>query len=373
MPARHRPAIYEGYIPGMEIAIIGLPQSGKSTVFGALTAGHAASTGPMRVGVVKVIDERLAVLNEMYHPKKVVQAEIKFWDLPPTERDSNNQLLSGRQRNLLQGADALLLVVRAFEDPALLHPLGAVDPARDLQAMLGELILADMETLERAEARLSDGLKKAKPADRSALTPQFETAQKVRAAIEAGTPLRRQALTPSEMAALADFQLLTSKPVIAAFNTGEAGPEVELAGLGLDSALTAGLGEVALCAKLEEDLALMDADEAQEFREALGLDEPAIERVKRVCYDTVGLVSFLTVGEDEVRAWPVPAGIAAQEAAGTIHSDFTRGFIRAEVIAYGDLVRCGSISQGRKEGVLRSEGKTYPVKDGDVINFLINT
>ena len=136
--------------------------------------------------------------------------------------------------------------------------------------------------------------------------------------------------------------------------------------------MSGGLGEVGLCAKLEEDLALMEPDEAEEFREAMGLEEPAVERVKQVCYNTVGLVSFLTVGEDEVRAWPVPTGIVAQMAAGTIHTDFTRGFIRAEVIAYDDLVRCGSVAQGRKEGVLRSEGKTYEVKDGDVINFLIN-
>lgn len=357
----------------MDIAVIGLPQCGKSTVFNALTGGHAASTGPMQVGVVKVVDARLSVLDQMYHPKKVVQAEIKFWDLPPADRESSSRGLGGRQRNTLQGADALLLVVRAFEDPAFPHALGSVDPGRDLNSMLGELTLADMESLERAEARLSDGLKKAKPADRPALVPQLETVQKVRTALEAGTPLRNQPITPSEASNLADFQLLTSKPVVVAFNTGESEPAPSLSSPDLDPGFASGLGEVALCAKLEEDLALMSEDEAAEFREALGLDEPAIELVKRVCYDTVGLVSFLTVGEDEVRAWPVPNGIPAQDAAGTIHSDFSRGFIRAEVIHYDDLVRCGSIPQGRKEGVLRSEGKTYGVKDGDVINFLINT
>jgi ribosome-binding ATPase YchF (GTP1/OBG family) len=223
---------------------------------------------------------------------------------------------------------------------------------------------------------LADGLKKAKPAERPAMVPQLETVRKVKTAIESGTPIRQQTLTHSEAAALSDFQLLTSKPVMVAFNTGETGPTPTLeslgASLGLEPEVAAGLGEVALSAKLEEDLALMTEEEASEFREALGLDEPAIERVKSVCYATVGLVSFLTVGEDEVRAWPVPGGILAQDAAGTIHSDFSKGFIRAEVIRYEDLVRCGSVAQGRKEGVLRSEGKTYPVKDGDVINFLIN-
>jgi len=364
----------------MDIAIIGLPQSGKSTVFNALTAGHSTSTGvgsggSMQVGVVKVIDPRLAVLDGMYHPKKVIHAEIKFWDLPPVDREavSANQLLSGRQRNILQAADALLVVVRAFEDPALLHPMGGVDPGRDAKAMLEELVLADMEALERAQGRLSDGVKKAKPAERSALVPQLDTVQKVQAGLEQGIPMKSQTLTPSETAALADFQLLTSKPVVIVFNTGESERAPTLEGLGFSNELSGGLGEVGLCAKLEEDLAMMEPGEADEFREAMALDEPAVERVKQVCYDTVGLVSFLTVGEDEVRAWPVPGGIVAQMAAGTIHTDFTRGFIRAEVIPYDDLVRCGSLAQGRKEGVLRSEGKTYQVKDGDVINFLINT
>ena len=363
----------------MDIAVIGLPQSGKSTVFNALTAGHSTSTGaggagPMQVGVVKVIDPRLAVLDGMYHPKKVIHPEIKYWDLPPIDREtaSANQVLSSRQRNILQAADALLLVVRAFEDPALIHPMGEVDPGRDVKVLLEELALADLEALERAEARLSDGLKKAKPAERPAMIPLLETVQKVKTSLEEGIPMKSQTLTGSETAALVDFQLLTAKPVMIAFNTGESDPTPTLDGLGISAEVAGGLGEVGLCAKLEEDLATMEAEEANEFREAMGLDEPAVDRVKQVCYSTVGLVSFLTVGEDEVRAWPVPDGIVAQMAAGTIHTDFTRGFIRAEVIPYDDLVRCGSLAQGRKEGVLRSEGKTYEVKDGDVINFLIN-
>ena len=364
----------------MDIAVIGLPQSGKSSVFNALTARHSTATGAggagqIQVGVVKVIDPRLAVLDGMYHPKKVIHAEIKFWDLPPIDRESAsaNQVLSGRQRNILQASDALLLVVRVFEDPALLHPLGGVDPGRDVKVLLEELALADLEALERAETRLGDGLKKAKPAERPAMIPQLATVQKVKANLEEGIPMKSQALTPSEITALADFQLLTAKPVVIAFNTGELDPTPSLSGVGVPDEVAGGLGEVGLCAKLEEDLATMETDEAEGFREVMGLEEPAVERVKQVCYDTVGLVSFLTVGEDEVRAWPVPAGIFAQMAAGTIHTDFTRGFIRAEVITYDDLVRCGSLAQGRKEGVLRSEGKTYEVKDGDVINFLINT
>ena len=356
----------------MDLAIIGLPLSGKTTTFNALTAGHGAATGgnsgPLQVGVVKVVDQRLTVLEQMYRPRKVVHAEIKFWDLPPADRANRNQGLAGRHRNILQGAGALLLVVRCFEDDLQ----GAPELSRDLAAMLNELALADMETLERVEARLSDSLKKAKPAERPALVPQADAIRKVRERLEAGIRVLQQDLTQSERSVIVDYQLLTDKPIIVAFNTGEDLLCPSLEELRLPKEMTDGLGLVYLCARLEEDLALMGEAEAEEFRDALGLSESAIDRVKQVCYDTVGLVSFLTVGEDEVRAWPVPDGMSALNAAGAIHSDFTRGFIRAEVIHYDDLVRCGSVAQGRKEGVLRSEGKTYPVKDGDVINFLIN-
>ena len=361
----------------MDIAIVGLPRSGKSTVFNALTAGHFATTsaggaGAVNVGVVKVADSRLATLREMYNPRKVVPAEIKFWDLPAGEWDSPKQVLGGRQRNLLQAADAILLIVRSFDDPAVTHPLGALDPERDLRSLLEELSLADLESLDRADERLAGNFNKAKPAERPQLANQLEAIRKMKSAIESGVPARDQQLAASEAAALSDFQLLTGKPVVVAFNTGESGPAPTLAALSLPSATVAGLEEVALPARLEEDLTLMTDEEAAEFREAFGLEEPAIERVKRACYDAAGLISFLTVGEDEVRAWPVPQGIPAQDAAGAIHSDFYRGFIRAEVIPYNDLTRCGSIAQGRKEGVLRSEGKTYMVQDGDVINFLVN-
>ena len=357
----------------MDIAIIGLPQSGKTTTFNVLTAGHGAATGggsagPVQVGVVKVIDQRLSVLGDMYHPRKVVYAEIKYWDLPPADRANRNQGLAGRHRNILQGADALLLVVRAFDDDLQ----GAAQPAGDLAGMLSELALADLETLERVEARLSDSLKKSKPTERPALIPQAEAVRKCREMLESGIRVRQQELSPSERTAIVDYQLLTDKPIIVAFNTDESGEAPNIGSLGLPSELTDGLGAVELCARLEEDLALMTEDEADEFRDALGLSESAVDRVKQVCYETVGLVSFLTVGEDEVRAWPVRDGIPALDAAGTIHTDFVRGFIRAEVIHYDDLVRCGSVAQGRKEGVLRSEGKAYTVKDGDVINFLIN-
>ncbi len=363
----------------MNIAIIGLPQSGKTTVFNALTCGNADTSGAsgsateMHLGVVKVPDPRLDTLAGMYNPRKVVPAEIKYWDLPGPEALAKSQGIGGKYRNILQGADAFLVVVRAFNNPAAPHPLGTIDPARDLETMLGELTFADLEVMERAAERLEDGIKKSKPAERPALTRQSETAQKVKQELEAGIPLRRQQLTDSEAAFIANYQLLTGKSIIVAFNTdegAESGPSLDELNLDLPEAAT--LGQVCLSARLEAELVLMPEEEAAEFRADLGLAESALSRVIRSSYRTLGLVSFLTVGPDEVRAWSIPDGLPAQEAAGTIHSDFHRGFIRAEVIPYADLQRCGSISRGRKEGTLRSEGKTYPVKDGDVINFLVN-
>ena len=375
----------------MEIAIIGLPQSGKTTLFNALTGGHAEATGAggagaqMHVGVVKVDDPRLEVLARMYNPKKVVYPEIKYWDLPAFEPSARSQAssgpssgsfnLEGQSRNILQGADAFLVAVRDFNDQAVVHPSGSVDPGRDLRSVLEDLTLADLVVLERVLERLDGGVMKAPTAERPAMQRKLEIVKKVKQAIEDGVPLRRQQLTASESVLLAEYQLLTGKPVIAAFNADEsrdAGENISLEALGLEPADAGTVGSVCLCAKLEADLALMSVEEAGEFRRELGLVESAMAKVVRVTYDTVGLVSFLTVGEDEVRAWSIPSGLPAQEAAGTIHTDFSRGFIRAEVIPYDDLVRCGSIAQGRKEGVLRSEGKTYGVRDGDVINFLIN-
>ena len=361
----------------MDLALIGLPQSGKTTLFNALTAGHgaAATGGPgrsTRVGVVKVPDPRALVLAEMYFPRKIVYPEIRYWDWAGQDEGGNAFDIGGRVRNTLQAADAFLLVVRAFSNPSVHHPYGSVDPGRDLRAVLGELMLADMEVLERAVERQQDGFKKSKPVERPQLERQLEATIKVKEGVEAGEPLRCQTLTESEAALVRDYQLLTAKPVIVAFNGDESALPTRLEQLGLYPEEIKGLGEVSVCAGVEADLAEMDTEEEEEFRREMGLGEPATSQVIRTCYDTLGLVSFLTVGDDEVRAWSIPEGLPAQQAAATIHTDFYRGFVRAEVIPYNDLVRCGGIPQGRKEGVVRSEGKTYPVQDGDVINFLVN-
>ena len=365
----------------MDIAIIGLPQSGKTTLFQALTQGKsdasggaAGSAGEMRIGVVKVPDPRLDYLAGIYRPRKVVPAEIRYTDLPGPEGMARSAGIGGRYRNILQSATAFLVVARAFASDNVPHPAGQVDPARDLETMLTELAFADLEVLERASTRLSDQLNKTKPADRPAVARHKEAVEKARAGLESGIPARLQQFTDSERAVLVNYQLLTGKNVIAVFNTGEDDAGLSLADLPLDAALTQGIGEVSISARIEAELALMDAAEAAEFRADLELGAPATDRVIRASYDTLGLVSFLTVGADEVRAWSVPGGLPAVDAAGVIHTDFTRGFIRAEVIAYDDFRAAGgSMAQGRKEGRLRAEGKTYPVRDGDIINFLINT
>ena len=358
----------------MDVAIIGLPLSGKTTIFNALTSGHSDTTGAgeMHVGVVKVADRRVDVLAEMYQRKKVVHAEVMYRDLPGSQSPTHSQGIGGKHRNVLQGADAFLLVIRNFTDPAVPHPLGSTDPERDLASMLGELALADLEVLERAEERLDDGIKKSKPAERPALVSQLETVKKVKQALDDGIPLRQQELTVSQMGMISDYQLLTSKPIILVGNTDESAADAPLEQDGDGGPVSAGLGRVSFCGKLEADLAMMPEEEAEEFRSELGLAKSAVYRIVHASYEALGLVSFLTVGDEEVRAWSVPVGMAAQQAAGVIHTDFQRGFIRAEVIPFEDLVRCGSIAQGRKEGVLRSEGKTYGIQDGDVINFLIN-
>ena len=365
------------YNRNMDLALIGLPRSGKTTLFNALTAGHgAASTGgpggATRVGVVKVPDPRVGILAEIYNPRKNVYPEIRFFDWAGPEGSSNSFDIGGRIRNALQAVDAFLVVVRTFSNPSVHHPVGEVDPGRDLQAVLGELMLTDLEVLERAVQRQEDGVKKAKPAERPLLERQMDAMVKVKQGMEGDVPVRGQVLSDSEAELVRAYQLLTSKPVIVAFNGDEDLVETCLERLKLDPAAVSGLGEVNLCGRLEEDLASMSEEEQLEFREELGVGEAATSQVIRTCYETLGLVSFLTIGDDEVRAWSIPSGLPAQAAAGTIHSDFQRGFVRAEVIPYDDLVRCGSITQGRKEGVVRAEGKTYLVKDGDVINFLVN-
>ena len=341
----------------MKIGLVGYPGSGKSTVFGALT-GRAVDTGfgaKENLGVVKVHDPRVDALAKLFSPKKTTYAEITFSDLPGGHGDT----LDRKALVAMKSVDALCQVLRAFPD-------AAGEPGKPLQELEGlatETILADLEVLEGRIARVRK--------DRS--NPrELELLLRVQAALEAETPVRRLEVTDEERRMLSGFQLLTQKPLLLVLNVAEdavaapAPPEI------VRAAQERGLGLVVLSAKVEMDIALMDPADQLEFCESLGLAEPASRRFVRAAFELQGLISMLTAGPDECRAWPVPRGTPAPKAAGKIHSDIERGFIRAEVVRWEDLVALGSEARCREQGKLRVEGRDYVVQDGDVVHFRFN-
>lgn len=359
----------------MEIGIIGLPRSGKTAAFTALTGvSPSPGSGKANLGVARVPDARLDRLAEMFAPKRVVYAEVSYVDFPGLPEGAQRRGIEGEQLNRLQNVDALLNVARAFDNPAVAHPEGGVDPFRDIEAMELELAFSDLAILERRAARLESDAKSDKPQIREAARRERQWLDGVKEALEAGEPLRAQETTDEQERWMANFQFLTAKPVLHALNIDEgrlgeaANLEAELAAR-VDGPHSAGF---VLAAGLEADLAVMNPGDEAEFRASLGAGESGLARGIRCSYDLLGLVSFLTVGDDEVRAWPVPANTPAVRAAGKIHSDLERGFIRAEVVRYDDLVDAGSMAEARRRGVLRTEGKTYPVQDGDVMHVLFS-
>ncbi len=359
----------------MEIALIGLSGSGKTTLFDALTGASRkgepspGSVGQGRVGVTKIPDARLDALAAIFSPKKVTPAEITYWDTPSTVTGGG---IEGRVLNLLQQADAFIHVVRAFDNPAAPHPSGSVDPMRDVKAMASELALADMVILEGRLQRVADGMKGARGRDRDLLLREQTLLHRVQQALEEGRPIAYQSLTGEESNLLSNYNLLTAKPTLAAYNIGEEGlpggegflpASRERAGQG-------GLKEVVLCGKLEWELAQLPPEGQQEFREALGVTEPGVDLLIKESLSLLRMVAFFTFVSEEARGWTVPQDAPAPAAAGKIHSDMERGFIRAEVVSFDDMVACGSIAEARRRGALRSEGKGYRVQDGDVITFL---
>jgi len=363
---------------GMEIAILGLPQSGKTTVFNALTRGAAESpskgapVGAIQIGVVKVPDPRLEALGGLFRPQKVVPAEITYWDLPPVREEAVAKGISGVYLNQLQKADGLMVVVRAFQDPSVPHLEGSVDPHRDAETMLMELAFSDLAILERRLERLRLNLKGAKASEREAIQREEAFMQGVRQALERGVPIREQPVRGEPL--LANYQFLTAKPLLLLFNVGEEAladlPNLE--GELCQRYQRPGVGVAALCAKLEAELSQLSPEEEQEFRQSLGLKGGHLERVVRLSLELLEQVCFFTGGPKEVRAWTITRGTPAVKAAGRIHSDMERGFIRAEVVTYSDLMAAGSMAEARRRGVLRMEGKGYQVQDGDVITFLFN-
>jgi hypothetical protein len=365
----------------VEIGIVGLPKCGKTTVFNALSKGYAdinpsaASATKPNLGVAKVEDSRLKPLVEMFNPQRMVPAEVKYIDFPKApEGLTKSQGIAGEFLNLLQRTDALLHVVRTFLDPSVSHVEGWVDPYRDLAAMDLELAFADLAILERRVERLEGEIKGAKASERDAKLREHATLDRLKGELEHQVPIREQQLSAEEGKLLESFQFLTAKPILIVWNTGEEdltqSSELE-AKLKLQYSRP-GMEVVVLCGKLEMDLAEMEDEEAEEFRSDMELQESGLHRAIRTSYELLDLVSFFTVGSDEVRAWTIDRDIPALKAAGKIHTDIERGFIRAEIISYDHLIQCGGLAEGKKKGLLRLEGKTYKVQDGDVINFLFN-
>ncbi len=366
----------------MQIAIVGLAGCGKTTVFNTLTRGHAETGGygglQLNVGVVKVPDPRLDKLAQVFKPKKIVHADVTYIDLPAppasTEFHVGTEELPAEHLARLRDSDALLHVVRAWDDPARPHPAGSVDPARDLEQLDLEFILADLAMVDRRLERLKSSGRHGTPAEREANEREEAILSRLKPALEAGRPIRDEALDEDEEKALRGYRFLTQKPVLVLLNVGEADLAAEPA---LIEKIASGYQHRhamvdALSARIEMELGELEPDEAAVFMEELGLHESSLDRVIALSYRLVGLISFLTAGPDEVRAWPIPDGSNAVDAAGAIHTDLARGFIRAETIAYEDLLEMGSMAEAKKHGKVRSEGKTYRVRDGDVIEILFS-
>jgi GTP-binding protein YchF len=331
--------------------------------------------GDVNIGISKVPDGRLDALTAMYNPRKRVPATVEFTDIIALARSGAQALVDVAG---YKNADALVHVVHAFRDQSIPHPSGSIDPARDAQAMEDELILADLGVAERRLERLEKDLKKGRSAE---LEKERDLVRRCQSALEEGKPLRGLELTGEDLKRLRGFQFLSAKPLLLVINLDEAdmsdvGSTVEKAAE--KSGLTAFLAHaatraVALCAKMELEISQLEGEDAKAFLSDLGLSESGLDRVIRTSYDLLGYMSFFTVGEDECRAWSIARGTTAQAAAGEIHTDIQRGFIRAEVVAYDALITRGSMAACRDHGEVRLEGKEYVVQDGDVINFRFAT
>lgn len=363
----------------LRTALIGFPLSGKTTLFQLMTSHREAPRGghgklDVSVGIARVPDARLDRLTEMYRPRKRVPATVEFADIAAATRTAAQSLLDVAP---FRDADALVHVLRAFRDEAVPRASGSTAPARDAQAMEDELLLADLAVAERRLERLERDLKKAKTAE---LEKERDVIARCREALEHADPIRALALADDDRKLLRGFQFLSAKPLLLVVNVDEADlgwlstPGRAAEDVGLKPFLSRGATRaVGVCAKIELEIAQLDAPDATAFLADLGLRETGVDRVIRATYDLLGYISFFTVGEDECRAWSIPRGTIAQVAAGEIHTDMARGFIRAEVVSYDALVSRGALQACREHGEVRLEGKEYVVRDGDVITFRFAT
>ncbi|MDO4447462.1 MAG: redox-regulated ATPase YchF [Lachnospiraceae bacterium] len=364
----------------MKLGIVGLPNVGKSTLFNSLTkAGAESANYPFctidpNVGVVTVPDERLKLLGDFYHSKKVTPAVIEFVDIAGLVKGASkgeglgNQFLAN-----IREVDAIVHVVRCFEDPNVIHVDGSIDPIRDIETINLELVFSDLEILERRIAKVTKTARMDKEAAK-----ELDFLQKIKAHLEDGKlAITMELETEDEEAWMGTYNLLTWKPVIYAANVAEdeladdgaSNPHVKAV---KDYAVQQNSEVFVICAGIEEEISELDDDERNMFLEDLGLTESGLEKLVRASYRLLGLMSFLTSGEDETRAWTIKIGTKAPQAAGKIHTDFERGFIKAEVVNYQDLLDCGSYAGAREKGLVRMEGKEYVVQDGDVILFRFN-
>jgi len=350
---------------------VGLAETGKTTLFQILTHVHGSGSGSGRseahVGVVRVPDVRLDRLSELYQPQKTIHATIEYMDTPGSIIELAR---SGLQTQALRELDALVHLVRVFENEAIPLEGGTVDPRRDIENVELELILSDLAVAEKRLERLEKDIKKQK---NPALEREFQVLGVCKAALEKQTPLRDVALTPEDAKAIRGFTFLSRKPMLYVLNLSER--DAARANLAEQFAAEAGLKQrphtavAAICGQVEGELSELNDADAAEFLLSYGLKESATSRLIRAGYQLLGLISFFTVGEDECRAWTIPAGTTALEAAGEIHTDIQRGFIRAEVVKFEDLIATGSFAEARNRALLRLEGKEYVVHDGEIVHF----